>query len=71
MKGGHMLPDSISDDKLKIDCKMEGLQAGSFWCIAYQYRQCRMESGNISKPLILNTKFKNSRKIDHSKIYVG
>ena len=27
-----MLPDSISEEKSKIDWKMEDLQAGPFWC---------------------------------------
>ena len=32
MRGGPMLPDSISEEKLEIDWKMEDLQAGAFWC---------------------------------------
>ena len=32
MRGGLMLPDSISEEKLKIDRKMEELKAGPFWC---------------------------------------
>ena len=32
MRGGLMLPDSISEEKLEIDSKMEALQAGPFWC---------------------------------------
>ena len=32
MRGGLMLPDSISEENLEIDCKMEDLQAGPFWC---------------------------------------
>ena len=32
MRGGLMLPDSIFEEKLKIDRKMEDLQAGPFWC---------------------------------------
>ena len=32
MRGELMLPDSISEEKLEIDWKMEDLQAGPFWC---------------------------------------
>ena len=32
MRGGLILLDSISEEKLEIDSKMEDLQAGSFWC---------------------------------------
>ena len=32
MRGGLMLPDSISEEKLEIDWKMEDLQARLFWC---------------------------------------
>ena len=32
MRGGLMYPNSISEEKLEIDWKMEDLQAGPFWC---------------------------------------
>ena len=32
-----MLPDSISEEKFEIDCKMEDLQAGLFWCRLLTY----------------------------------
>ena len=32
IRGGLMLPDSISEEKIEIDWKMEDLQAGLFWC---------------------------------------
>ena len=32
IRGRLMLPDSISEKKLKIDWKIEDLWAGSFWC---------------------------------------
>ena len=32
-----MLPDSISEEKLKIDLKMDYLQAGPFWCRLINY----------------------------------
>ena len=31
MRGGPMLSDSISEEKLGIDWKMEDLQDGAFW----------------------------------------
>ena len=31
MRGGLVLPDSIPEEKLKIDWKMEDLQARTFW----------------------------------------
>ena len=63
-----MLPDSISEEKLKIDWKMEDLQAGLFWCRLLMTPEqpapewpgfqsifnfsSEMELGNISLPLI-------------------
>ena len=32
IRGGLMLPDSISEEKLEIGWKMEDIQAGPFWC---------------------------------------
>ena len=69
-----MLPDSISEEKLKINLEMEELQAGPFWCRLHQNNAaCRssiirsifvfsseMESGNISPPLI-KCQLKNSK----------
>ena len=43
MRGGLMLPDSISEEKLKIDLEMEDLQAGPFWyrlLMTPEHRMC-------------------------------
>ena len=44
MRVGLMLPDSISEEKIDIDWKMEDLQAGTFWyrtaCTSKQKLTC-------------------------------
>ena len=68
MRGRLMLPDSISEEKLEIDWKMEDLQAapsgaGCLWpqnspaCRSFMFQpilnfSSEMESGNFSPPLI-------------------